>query len=147
MEDDFFDEDRESKARNRAKRFFQMLTERRQKAKEERDKERVRQRREDVLTKMQELQGETGARQQPFQQVLHQAVQPQPQSPPPPEPIVPDPPELTIPEPLKPPSRPVQPDPATVEFLRWCFRQREEEEEPDRYRRFPQIYRKRDGRD
>ena len=66
MEDDFLDENRDSKARNRAKRFFQMLTEQRRKVKEERDKERVRQRREDVLTKMQELQGETGARQQPF---------------------------------------------------------------------------------
>ena len=143
MEDEFLDENRDSKARNRAKKFFQMLTERRQKAKEERDKERVRQRREDVLRKMQELQGETGARQQPVQEVLR----PHPQLPPPPEPIVPDPPELTIPEPPKPPGRPAQPDPATVEFLKWCFREREEEEEPSRYRRFPQIYRKRDGRD
>ena len=129
-----------------------MLTDQRRKAKEQRDRERLRQRQQDVFRRMQELLGEAELSQQPIhqtvQQAVQQAIETQPEPSPTPQPVVSEPPEPTVQEPPKPPPKPVQPDPVTAEFLRWCFRKRyedEEYEEPSRYKRFPQIYRRRDG--
>jgi hypothetical protein len=122
MENDFCGENGESKAKHRAKKFFQMLTEQRRKAKEERDREKQRQRREDVFRKMQELQGGTEVSKQPIQRVLH----PPSTS----EPMNLYPPDSTAQEPPKPSDKPAQLHPADLDFWRWAVGKGEEEEPP-----------------
>jgi len=103
-------------AKDRAKKFFDGLSERRRKAKADKERE---------VKMSQELQQEIELRRQSVLQA----------SPPPPR-------KTLASEHTKPQPPPVEPDPTTQAFLRWCFRREEDDDdEPYWVKRNPRLYR------
>ena len=107
------DETRVIAARDRAKKFFDMLSDRKRKAKADKERE----------VKSQEFQQEIELRRQSVLQA----------SPPPPR-------KTLASEHTKPQPHPVEPDAATQAFLRWCFRGEEDDDEPYWVKRNPRLY-------
>jgi hypothetical protein len=116
------DEMRVNSAKDRAKKFFDMLSERRRKSKREQKELRIR---KEVLREAERNR----------YQAIKASLKEQK------EPSVP-----TQPSPSEPPEqqeavKPVSVDPATQGFLRWCFNKEEKEELPPWKIRNPRLYR------
>ena len=111
------DEIRAIKAK-RATKFFKMLSDQRQitkelARKEQEDKEATAKRKKEILGDLQRRR-----------EASIRASRP----------------SLPPPKPSEPPPQPVAPNPATQEFLKWCFSKEEEEEIPPWVERCPRIY-------
>ena len=122
MGTDFFGENRDSTAKHRAKKFFDMLSERRRK--ERVDQQELR-KQQQTLREAQRKQYQ--AIKSSLREIREARVRPQPSPPEPPH--------------QQEPVKPVSVDPVTQEFLRWVFnRDKEEDDTPYWVKRSPRLY-------
>ena len=117
MKDSIPDEIRAIKAK-RVKNFFKMLSDQRRMTKELARKER--EDKEAAVTRKKEILADLQRRREASIRASR--------------------PSLPPPKPSEPPPQPVAPNPATQEFLKWCFAKEEEEEIPPWVERCPRIY-------